>query len=121
MRAKAYGKDARRQARHRRIRKKISGTEQRPRLAVFRSNKHLSAQVIDDLVGQTLMGCSTSSKSFTEKTGGNIEAASALGKLVGSQAKEKGITQVVFDRGGYSYHGRIKAFVEAVREQGLQV
>lgn len=121
MKAKVYGKEARRQARHRRIRKRVFGTVERPRLAVFRSNKHLSAQVIDDIEGKTLLGCSTSSKQLSLKTGGNLDAAAALGKHLGSQAKEKGIEKVVFDRGGYSYHGRIKAFAEAVREQGLQV
>lgn len=121
MKARLFGKEARRQARHARVRRKVSGSAERPRLALFRSNKHLSAQLIDDVVGKTLIGFSTNSKTLAIKNGGNLEAAVALGKQVGAMAKEKGITQVVFDRGGYSYHGRIKAFAEAVREQGLQV
>jgi large subunit ribosomal protein L18 len=104
---------------HRRIRRKLSGTAARPRLAVFRSVAHIYAQVIDDVQGQTLVSASSVDK--TGKTsGGNVAAAKAIGKLVAERAKEKGIKSVVFDRGGYQYHGRIKALADAAREAGLE-
>ena len=102
-----------------RIRRKLSGTAERPRLAVFRSVAHIYAQVIDDAQGQTLVSASSVDK--TGKTsGGNVAAAKAIGKLVAERAKEKGIKSVVFDRGGYQYHGRVKALAEAARAAGLE-
>ena len=103
---------------HDRIRRKMSGTAARPRLNVYRSLNHIFAQVIDDSKGITLV--SASSLSAKLKTGGNVAAAKEVGKLVAERAKEKGITRVVFDRGGYLYHGRVKALAEAAREAGLQ-
>jgi len=104
---------------HRRIRRKLSGTAERPRLAVFRSVAHIYAQVIDDAQGQTLVSASSVDKTGKTK-GGNVAAAKAIGKLVAERAKEKGIKAVVFDRGGYQYHGRIKALADAAREAGLE-
>ncbi len=112
-----------RQARHRRIRKKVAGFADRPRLCVFRSSKHLYAQVIDDLAGKTLFGCSTQDERLKNsvKSTGSVAAAEALGKLVAEEASKRGISKVVFDRGGYLYHGRVKALTDAVRAGGLQV
>jgi large subunit ribosomal protein L18 len=104
---------------HRRIRRKLSGTAERPRLAVFRSVAHIYAQVIDDAQGQTLVSASSVDKDGKTK-GGNVAAAKAIGKLVAERAKEKGIKSVVFDRGGYQYHGRVKALADAAREAGLE-
>ena len=104
--------------RHRRVRGKISGTAERPRLAVFRSSKHIYAQIIDDVAGVTLASASTMDKDF-EGFGGNIEAATKVGNAVAKKALEKGITTVVFDRGGFVYHGRVKALAEGAREGGL--
>lgn len=104
---------------HRRIRRKLSGTAQRPRLAVYRSVAHIYAQVIDDGEGKTLVSASSVDKAVKTK-GGNVAAAKAIGKLVAERAKEKGINTVVFDRGGYQYHGRIKALAEAARAAGLE-
>jgi large subunit ribosomal protein L18 len=104
---------------HRRIRRKLSGTAARPRLAVFRSVAHIYAQVIDDVQGQTLVSASSVDKDG-KTNGGNVAAAKAIGKLVAERAKEKGIKSVVFDRGGYQYHGRIKALADAAREAGLE-
>ena len=109
-----------RQAVHKRIRKKISGTTERPRLAVFRSLNHIYAQIIDDSKGETLVAASTTESEFRGKSGGNIEAAKAIGKLIADRAKEKGISRVVFDRGGYIYHGRVLTLAEAAREAGLE-
>lgn len=108
--------------RHKRIRKKIFGTSERPRLFVFRSLRHIYAHLIDDTQGKTLLTVSTLSSELKAelKTGGNIEAARKVGKLLGEKAKEKGITKVVFDRGGYKYHGRVKALADAAREAGLE-
>ena len=106
---------------HRRMRNKISGTPERPRLCVFRSNNHMYAQVIDDTVGQTLVSASTLQKEVKadlEKTN-NIEAASKLGTVIAQRALEKGINTVVFDRGGFIYQGKVKALAEAAREAGL--
>jgi len=107
---------------HRRIRKKISGTPERPRLAVFRSQAHIYAQVIDDGTGRTV--CSASSLDETlkkdAKRGANVAAAKAVGQLIATRAKEKGIEAVVFDRGGFQYHGRIKALADAARAGGLK-
>jgi large subunit ribosomal protein L18 len=104
---------------HTRIRKKLRGTPERPRLAIFRSVAHIYAQVIDDSKGVTLAAASSTEKSDL-KTGGNVEAAKAIGKRVAERAKEKGIDKVVFDRGGYLYHGRVKALADAAREAGLE-
>ncbi|HXB72247.1 MAG TPA: 50S ribosomal protein L18 [Candidatus Acidoferrales bacterium] len=104
---------------HRRIRRKLSGTSQRPRLAVFRSVAHIYAQVIDDTEGKTLVSASSVDKGG-RTDGGNVTAARAIGKLVAERAKEKGIKSVVFDRGGYVYHGRVKALADAAREAGLE-
>lgn len=117
--AKRSRQDIRR-AIHGRIRKKVKGTAARPRLAIFRSLNHIYAQVIDDEKGATLCSASTVEKSAGVGNGGNAEAAKAVGKLIAERAKDKGITQVVFDRGGYIYHGRVKSLAEAAREAGLQ-
>jgi large subunit ribosomal protein L18 len=106
---------------HTRIRRKVKGTPERPRLAVFRSVKHIYAQVIDDTAGHTVVAASSSEKvAATGKSGGNLSGAKAIGKLVAERAKDKGIKAVVFDRGGYHYHGRVKALAEAAREAGLE-
>jgi large subunit ribosomal protein L18 len=104
---------------HSRIRKKVSGTSERPRLAVFRSVSHIYAQVIDDVNGRTLAAASTVEKDLGIKSGGNIEAAQTVGKTVAERALAAGVSQVVFDRGGYVYHGRVKALLDATREAGL--
>ncbi len=105
--------------RHMRIRNKISGTAERPRLNVFRSNKNIYAQIIDDLSGKTLAAASTLDKEIEGK-GSNKEAAKEVGKLVAKRAADKGITEVVFDRGGYVYHGRVKELADGAREGGLK-
>ncbi len=112
-------KDRMRKRRHRRVRKRVEGTPQRPRLCVFRSNKHIYAQVVDDYGGQTLLSCSTLSPALRDapEGGGTVAAAARVGELVGKQCLEQGIQAVVFDRGGYRYHGRVKALAEAVRAQ----
>ncbi len=102
---------------HSRIRRRLRGTTERPRLAVFRSVKHIYVQVIDDDKGHTVVAASSNEKSAAN--GGNIAGAKAIGKLVAERAKEKGIKAVVFDRGGYHYHGRVKALADAAREAGL--
>jgi large subunit ribosomal protein L18 len=107
-----------RQRVHARIRRKMQGTAERPRLNVYRSLNHIYAQVIDDASGVTLVSAST--KAANLKTGGNVAAAKEVGKLVAERAKEKGVKKVVFDRGGYLYHGRIKALADAAREAGLE-
>jgi len=109
-----------RRRRHKRVRRKVEGTAERPRLAVFRSNKHITAQLIDDLNGRTLASASTVEASLRETGGGNIEAAKAVGTLVASRAKDAGVTTVVFDRGGFAYHGRVAALADAARAQGLE-
>ena len=108
-----------RQRIHVRIRKKLTGTKERPRLAVYRSVSHIYAQIIDDSKGATLVSASSVDKGG-RTNGGNVAAAKAIGKLVAERAKEKGVTTVVFDRGGYQYHGRIKALADAAREAGLE-
>ena len=112
-------KNAQRLKRHTRVRAKIQGTAERPRLAVYRSNAHISAQVIDDVAGVTLAAAGTYEKSF-EGIGSNMEAARAIGKLIAERAKAKGISAVVFDRGGYVYHGRVSELAEGAREGGLE-
>lgn len=108
--------------RHRRVRGKISGTAARPRLCVTRSNSNLYVQLVDDKAGKTIYGVSTLGPDFkaTGKSGANVEGATALGEIVGKKAQEKGVTEVVFDRGGNLYHGRVKALAEAAREAGLK-
>ena len=106
---------------HERIRKKLMGTTDRPRLNVYRSLNHIYVQVIDDLEGKTLVSASSAEgKKESRTTGGNLAAAKNVGKAIAERAKSKGIEQVVFDRGGYIYHGRIKALADAAREAGLK-
>jgi len=106
---------------HERIRKKMQGTAERPRLNVYRSLNHIYVQVIDDLNGITLVSASTAEgKKEPSRTGGNVASAKAVGKIIAERAKAKGVTKVVFDRGGYIYHGRVKALADAAREAGLQ-
>ena len=107
-----------RQRVHTRIRRRLAGTGARPRLSIYRSLNHIYAQVIDDANGVTLVSAST--VAAKAKTGGNVAAAKEIGKLVAERAKEKGITKVVFDRGGYLYHGRVKALADAARAAGLE-
>lgn len=109
-----------RQKVHVRIRRKLQGSEERPRLSVYRSLSHIYAQVIDDLKGETLVSASSNEKGGGKKTGGNVASAKEVGKAIAERAKAKGITKVVFDRGGYLYHGRVKALADAAREAGLQ-
>jgi large subunit ribosomal protein L18 len=118
-------RNATRQRVHSRIRRKLRGTTERPRLNVYRSLNHIYAQIVDDLAGTTVVSASTAEgKTKPEKgakrTGGNVASAKAIGKLIAERAKEKGVKQVVFDRGGYLYHGRIKALADAAREAGLE-
>lgn len=113
-------RDVIRQRIHKRIRRRVTGTAERPRLAVFRSLNHIYAQVIDDTQGVTLAAASSNEKSAPTKSGGNVAGAKEIGKLVATRAKEKGIAKVVFDRGGYLYHGRVKALADAAREAGLE-
>ena len=105
--------------RHNRVRGKISGTAERPRLSVFRSENNIYAQIIDDVAGNTLVSASTVEKSF-EGNGGNCDAAKKIGAAIAERALQKGIEEVVFDRGGYIYHGRVKALAEGAREGGLK-
>ena len=106
---------------HDRIRKKLQGTAERPRLNVYRSLNHIYVQVIDDLSGKTLVSASTAeSKKEERRSGGNVASAKAVGKAIAERAKAKGVTKVVIDRGGYIYHGRVKALADAAREAGLQ-
>jgi len=104
--------------RHRRVRRRVTGTADRPRLAVYRSNRGIAAQLIDDVAGRTLAAASHQDKSLAGK--GRAEAPSAVGKLVAERAREAGIASVVFDRGGYLYHGRVRALADAARENGLE-
>jgi large subunit ribosomal protein L18 len=108
-----------REAIHRRIRRKVTGSGERPRLAVYRSLNHIYAQVVDDQLGKTIVSASTTEKDLRGSTGGNLDAARRIGKAIAERALEKGIESVVFDRGGYLYHGRIKALTDAAREAGL--
>jgi large subunit ribosomal protein L18 len=115
-----HNRQVARERRHRRVRKKVRGTPERPRLAVFRSNKHVYAQVIDDVHGRTLAAASTKEKGFTGATA-TVEAAKQIGKIVGERAKAAGIQTVVLDRGGFKYHGRGAGVADAAREAGLKV
>ena len=108
-----------REAIHRRIRRKLKGSGERPRLAVYRSVNHIYAQVVDDELGRTIVSASTTEKDLRGSTGGNLDAAKRIGKAIAERALEKGISSVVFDRGGYLYHGRIKALTDAARAAGL--
>ena len=109
-----------RKRRHFRVRKKVRGTAERPRLAVFRSNKHVYAQLIDDVAGRTLASASTSEKGLSGN-GATVEAAKAVGQRVGERAKAAEITSVVFDRGGFKYHGRVAAVADGARDAGLEL
>lgn len=108
-----------RNAIHSRIRRKVKGSTERPRLAIYRSLNHIYAQVIDDQLGQTLVSASSTEKDLRTGTGGNLDAAKRIGQVIAERALAKGIEQVVFDRGGYLYHGRIKALTDAARAAGL--
>ena len=116
---KKESKNAMREVRHRRIRKNLSGTKEMPRLNVFRSNKEIYAQVIDDVTGTTLV--SSSSRNLKVSNGGNIEAAKLVGKDIAEKCKKAKINKVVFDRGGYLNHGRVSALADAAREAGLEI
>ncbi|HEX9843883.1 MAG TPA: 50S ribosomal protein L18 [bacterium] len=109
-----------RKHRHQRVRRKVNGTPECARLAVFRSHLHIYAQVVDDLLGRTLAAAGSSEKDFPAPKGGTVASAKEVGKRVAQRAQEKGIRAVAFDRGGYQYHGRIKALADAAREAGLQ-
>lgn len=119
---KKYDRNAIRKRRHKRVRKQLAGTSERPRLYVFRSLSNIYAQVIDDVKQTTLASASSLDPEIRGEYayGGNVEAAKAVGKLIGERAKEKGITSVVFDRGGYIFHGRVAAVAEGAREAGLE-
>jgi large subunit ribosomal protein L18 len=106
--------------RHHRVRKKVSGSAERPRLAVFRSNRHIIAQVIDDRIGRTLAAAATTEKDLRAGSTGNKDAATAVGRLVAERAKAAGVTKVTFDRGGFLYHGRVAAVADAARQAGLE-
>ena len=108
-----------RQRRHGRVRKKVTGTAERPRLAVFRSSRHISAQVIDDRAGHTVASASTTEPAL-RGNGGNVDAAAKIGELVAERAKAAGIEKVTFDRGGFRYHGRVAALADAARDAGLE-
>ena len=115
-------KELKRVGRHRRIRKKVSGTSNQPRLCVHRSLNNFYAQIVDDSIGKVLFGMSTEEKGISKKIkyGGNVNAASALGDAFAVEVQKKGIKKICFDRGGYLYHGRVKAFAEAVRKGGME-
>ncbi|SEU01211.1 large subunit ribosomal protein L18 [Salinibacillus kushneri] len=113
-------KNAVRKKRHTRMRRNLFGTESRPRLNVYRSNKHIYAQLIDDINGVTVASASTVDKEFDLDTTGNVEAAKKVGEIVAKRALDKGFKSVVFDRGGYLYHGRVKALADSAREAGLE-
>ncbi|MDP9402926.1 MAG: 50S ribosomal protein L18 [Actinomycetota bacterium] len=110
-----------RKRRHKRVRKKVAGTPERPRLAVFRSNRHMVAQVIDDVAGRTLAAASTVEPALRAGPTGNRDAAAAVGRLIAERATGAGVTRVVFDRGGFRYHGRVAAVAEAARNAGLEL
>ncbi len=122
-RVQKLSRNAHRQRVHLRVRTKVTGTPERPRLCVFRSLSHIYAQVIDDRTGRTLAAASSLDKTIRQqqKGGGNIAAAKIVGKAIAERAKAAGIEQVVFDRGGYKYHGRVKALADAAREAGLKL
>jgi large subunit ribosomal protein L18 len=109
-----------RQRRHARIRRRLSGTAERPRVAVSRTNKHISAQIIDDVAGRTLASASSVEPTLKATTGGNVDGAKAVAALLAQRAQAANITTVVFDRGGFDYHGRVAAFADALRAAGLE-
>ena len=117
---KKVSRNEMRKIRHTRIRENLSGTSERPRLCVFRSNANIEAQIIDDVKGVTLVSASSLEKELNLKNGGNVEAAKVIGADLAKRAKKAKINTVVFDRGGYLYHGRVKALAEAAREGGLE-
>jgi|SRR5688500_13461731 large subunit ribosomal protein L18 len=117
---KVRTREHRRNRRHLRVRKRISGTPERPRLVVFRSSKHMYAQLVDDTKGVTLVGAADTSKGVEAGAKGKTARSFALGQLIAREAKERGITRVVFDRGGYQYHGRVKALADGARKGGLE-
>lgn len=121
MTVSAQNKRTARLRRHRRVRKKVEGSSQRPRLAVFRSNKHIVAQLIDDRAGRTLVAASTTEADLRKGSTGNKDGAAAVGQLLAERAKAAGITKVVFDRGGNLYHGRVAAVADAARANGLEL
>jgi len=110
-----------RRRRHRRVRKKISGTPQRPRIAVFRSNRHIYAQAIDDVHGRTVASASTMEATLRSGATATVDAAREVGKLLATRAREAGVTNAVFDRGGFAYHGRVAAVADGAREAGLEL
>jgi large subunit ribosomal protein L18 len=116
----AIGKELKRAKIKARIRSRISGTADRPRMSVFRSNKEIYVQLVDDLTGSTILAASSKEKGMAEDKGPKIEVSRRVGKLIAERAKEAGVTAVVFDRNGYLYHGRVKALAEGAREEGLQ-
>jgi large subunit ribosomal protein L18 len=120
MSTSAKDKQVARARRHYRVRKKVTGTAERPRLAVFRSNKHISAQLIDDEGGRTLAAASTVEAALRSSATGNKTAAAAVGRLIAERGKAAGVSRVVFDRGGFRYHGRVAAVADAAREGGLE-
>jgi large subunit ribosomal protein L18 len=109
-----------RQRRHARIRRRLSGTAERPRVAVSRTNRHISAQIIDDVAGRTLASASSVEPTLKATTGGNVDGAKAVAALLAQRAQAANITTVVFDRGGFDYHGRVAAFADALRAAGLE-
>ena len=117
---KSVNRNKVRVARHTRVRNKVAGTTETPRLNVFRSNSNIFAQIIDDSEGKTLVSASSIDKELKLQNGGNVEAATKVGELIAKRAKKAKITKVVFDRGGYLYHGRVKALAEAARANGLE-
>ena len=117
---KKVSRNEARLARHARVRSKINGTKDIPRLNVFRSSKNITVQIIDDEAGNTLVSASSMDKDLKLTNGGNVEAAKKVGESIAKKAKKAGITKVVFDRGGYLYHGRVKALAESARENGLE-
>lgn len=117
---KKVSRNEARVARHARIRAKVNGTKDIPRLNVFRSAKHITVQIIDDEAGKTLVSASSMDKELKLSNGGNIEAAKKVGEAIAKKAKKAGITKVVFDRGGYQYHGRVEALANTARENGLE-
>ena len=123
MMSETSAREVSRLRRHSRIRKKVTGGADRPRMVVHRSHLHLVAQIVDDLAGKTLLTCSTRQSDFKKKfpKGGNVEAAKQLGGLVAQSAVAAGIKKVVFDRGGYGYHGRVKALADGARAKGLEL
>ena len=113
-------KDATRRRVHKRIREKMLGTSERPRLNVYRSLNHIYVQLIDDMSGKTIVSASTKEGKGAKKVGGNVASAKEIGKTIAERAKAKGVSKVVFDRGGYIYHGRVRSLAEAAREAGLE-